>query len=169
MTWTALDASLSWGLLCYPAVMSNQTIRTPANRAAYLAALGECGNITAAAAIVGVGRASLYEWRAQDPEFSDAWDDALTLGVAGMEDRALEFAMNGDSRLMMFLLAARKPDIYQPKQSIDVHHTHMTLRRVPLDVLRAELAGMLGGMTPTLTIEADRDPNVVPFSPKTET
>jgi hypothetical protein len=140
-----------------------QTIRTPRVRVRFLELLGECGNVSAACFTIGVGRASMYEWKAQDPEFSDAWDEALVLGVAGMEDRAIEQAMAGSDRLMMFLLQARKPDVYQPRQSLDVNHHHtLSVRRIPLDSLRAELAGLLGDQPGRPTV-IEQEATIVEF------
>ena len=61
-----------------------------------------------------------------------------------MEDRALELAMAGNDRLIMFLLQAHKPEVYQPKLSIEfAANVSLNLRRTPLDELRSELADHL--------------------------
>lgn len=142
-----------------------QTIRTSATRARFLDALSEFGNVTQSCLAANVGRAAMYAWKAQDPEFSDAWDEALVLGVNGLEDKALDYAIAGNDKLIMFLLASRRPEVYQPRQLLEVNHHHtVSLRRVPLDTLRAELAGLMGDQPgrPVVTIEG-QEATVVEF------
>ena len=86
--------------------------RSNTARQVFLEALEVCGNITAAAAAANLPRSTLYLWRHQEPAFAAAWEDALTLGIAALEDRALELATADNERLIMFLLAARKPEVY---------------------------------------------------------
>jgi hypothetical protein len=116
----------------------------PAMREAFLRTLGESGNVTLAAQAAGLSRAQVYLMRERDPEFAEQWVGALELGVSALEDAALKLAHGGNERLIMFLLAAHRPEKYGQRSSIDINGgVSMTLRHVPLATLRAELAELV--------------------------
>lgn len=71
------------------------TNRTPEKRIAFLAVLGETGNIAMAIRGAGLSRVGAYMWRRDDPEFSKEWDEALKLGIEGLEDEANRRAFHG--------------------------------------------------------------------------
>lgn len=99
-------------------------------RVAFLEHLARGVSITAAAQAAGVGRRTVYEWRAADQTFAEAWDSALDEGSDLLEDEALRRAVHGVSRpvavgkqvvdvveysdvLLIFLLKARRPERYR--------------------------------------------------------
>jgi len=126
-------------------------------RARFLEVLANeaAGNVTLAAQGAGISRNQAYDWRHKDPDFAAAWEDALTLGLYRLEDRAIEMAMDGNDRLIMYLLSARLPDRYQPRTSIELNgRVSIGIDRQPMAQLRAELATLLG-TTPPLTIDAE--------------
>lgn len=110
-----------------------RTIRTPKKRAAFLLALSQTCNATKAAEAADIGRMSVYEWRKDDPEFAQAWDDALQLAVEACEDEAHRRAFEGCEKsvyyegkpcgmmreysdtLAIFLLKAHKPEKYRDR------------------------------------------------------
>jgi hypothetical protein len=57
------------------------TIRTPAKRAALLAAMAKGLTTLEAAKAAGVSRQSLHEWRQADPEFDAAFQAAYDAGT----------------------------------------------------------------------------------------
>jgi hypothetical protein len=61
----------------------------------FLALLTEYGNVTKAAAGANVDRAQLYQRRDRHPSFAEAWDAALAIGVAALEDEARRRAFEG--------------------------------------------------------------------------
>jgi transposase-like protein len=69
--------------------------RSPETEAKYLKALEGGKSIAAAAATAGVGGRTVYDWRQSDAEFA-----------------ALRFAKQGDARLIIALLKARRPERY---------------------------------------------------------
>ena len=107
--------------------MANRTKMNEERVERLLAALSEGASITKAAELSGIGRRTVYDWRAQDPEFSAAFEDAYQRGVAVLEDEAFRRAHDGVQRpvyykgaivdhvrefsdsLLMFLLKARDP------------------------------------------------------------
>jgi hypothetical protein len=76
--------------------------------------------------------------------------DAHELGIASLEDYALKLAVAGSEKMMMFILAANRPDKYRPQSTRKVTTTTNAatgtpprdLRRQPLHELRAELAAL---------------------------
>lgn len=121
-----------------------RTIRTPTTRDRFLEILERHGNVSNAALAADIRRSALYQWKAADPEFSNQWEAALQLGLAALEDAAMEFAHAGSEKLIMFLLASRMPEKYGNRQTIDVNQTHnVNIRRMPIDQLRAELADLI--------------------------
>jgi hypothetical protein len=121
--------------------MSNQTIRTGPNRAAFLEALARSANVTGACELVGVSRAAVYEWRDGDPEFAAEWDAAVSRGLDGLEDLAVERAKAGSDMLLIFLLKAHRPERYRETKhlTIDQNLSVQDLRRLPREELLRRL------------------------------
>lgn len=67
--------------------------------AAFLAALSEFPNVTAACRKGHVSRSKVYERRATDPEFAKAWDEALDRGMCRAEDDVADRAFRGLPKL----------------------------------------------------------------------
>lgn len=105
-------------------------------RERFLTAFREEVTITAAAAKVGVGRSTLYEWRKTDPDFREAWDQVEEEITERLEREAYRRAVEGvdkpifqagkhvgdvrqySDRLLEVLLRARKPEAYRDRVSI---------------------------------------------------
>jgi hypothetical protein len=137
----------------------------PAMREAFLRTLGESCNVTLAAQAAGLSRAQVYLMRERDPEFAEQWLGALELGVSALEDAAMKLAHGGNERLIMFLLAAHRPEKYSQRSSIDINGgVSMTLRHVPLATLRAELAELLA-IAGRSTTEPDTLPAPLDLTP----
>ncbi|MFK7088674.1 hypothetical protein AAFM71_07640 [Chromobacterium violaceum] len=110
--------------------MANITKVTPEKVAAFLDALSESANVSSAAKKIKVSRTHLYRLRDEDEEFAAAWNEAVQLGTAALEDEAVRRAKVGTLRpvfykgekcgeireysdtLLIFLLKARDPDKY---------------------------------------------------------
>lgn len=54
-------------------------------RVLFLEALARRPFVSEAAAHAGIGRATAYKWRDEDPEFATAWDDALETALDAAE------------------------------------------------------------------------------------
>lgn len=103
----------------------------------FLAGLAEYGNVSKAAKKARVSRAVVYEERAGDQAFADAWETALKIGTDALEDEARRRAFEGVKRiegiyyfgkkvgtktiveysdtLLIFLLKAHKPELYRER------------------------------------------------------
>lgn len=86
---------------------------------AFLAALRDGSSVTAAAAVIGMSRGYMYQYRDANPEFAAAWDDAAESGVDSLEDVAITRAKSGSDPLLMFLLKARRRFVYGDKTQIE--------------------------------------------------
>lgn len=110
--------------------MANLTKLTPEKTATFLEALADTANVSAAAKKIRISRQYMYQVREEDEEFAAAWDEAVKLGTAALEDEAVRRAMDGTLKpvfyqgekvgsireysdtLLIFLLKARDPDKY---------------------------------------------------------
>lgn len=68
---------------------------TPEKLTAFCAALAETCNVGKACQAVGVSRYTAYKWRKDMPDFADAWDKAMKIGVSALEDEAHRRAFEG--------------------------------------------------------------------------
>lgn len=131
---------------------------TDDERARFLQALSDGLSVTGAATYAGIGRRTVYEMRARDPEFAEAWASAYEAGTDAFEDEARRRAMQGTSkpvfyrgevvghvqehsdRLMELFLRARRPHLY--RERVDVQHSAVAMTPEQLQAARA------AGMTP---------------------
>lgn len=129
--------------------MDQRTRRTPTREKRFLAALSRGVSVGGAATEAGLSRSTVYEWRAADAGFAARWDAAVEVGTDALEDEARRRAMRGvetpvhyggkavgkiqkySDALLMFLLRARRPEIYRERRT-------------------TELSGRGGGPTETL-------------------
>jgi hypothetical protein len=72
-----------------------------------------------AALHVGVSRKTVYRWQEVDPDFAEAWADALQDATDVMEHSVYHQALNGDTLLKMFWLKKHRPE-YRDKTTIDI-------------------------------------------------
>ena len=73
----------------------NPTPKKPRWRGAFLAALAQTGNVTAAARAAHVDRTTAYDLRAADPEFAALWRAALDEAADLLEQEARRRAHDG--------------------------------------------------------------------------
>lgn len=113
-------------------------------RRAFLAELGQRGNVSAAAVAGKLSRVWFYEERHRDANFAAAWDTALDTAIDAMELEARRRAVEGVEKpivgrvdkdrdgvittvreysdsLMALLLKAHRPEKY--RERTDVHHS----------------------------------------------
>ncbi|WP_174286376.1 hypothetical protein [Sphingomonas bacterium] len=71
---------------------------TPAKTAAFFDHLSIAGNISQAAAAVGMAPCSVHRMRARDAEFADAWEVTIEAGYATIEMRLIGHTLAGLGR-----------------------------------------------------------------------
>lgn len=97
------------------------------------------GNVSRACEESGTARQRVYEWRAADPAFATAWDEAVEAGTDELEEEARRRAYEGvdepvfyqgemcgtirkySDTLLIFLLKGRRPDKY--RENVRTEHT----------------------------------------------
>lgn len=97
----------------------------------FLDRLSKSPNVTAAAKAAGYSRKFFYELRKDDPDFAEAWQDALaqSLDVAEGElyrravrgvvkkvfyqDKQIDTVREYSDTLLIFLLKSHKPEVYR--------------------------------------------------------
>jgi hypothetical protein len=60
----------------------------------------------------------MYDWRSGDADFAAAWDAAVETGTDMLEDEATRRALEGSDLLLIFLLRAKRPELYNRKQQV---------------------------------------------------
>jgi hypothetical protein len=106
----------------------------------FLELLAAGSSVIRAAAAVDVARRTLYEWRAKDPEFAQAWDEAWEQGTDFLEQIALDRAEKGSDLLLIFLMKGRRPGRYRD----NVRHEVDAKLTIDVADARLELAKRFG-------------------------
>lgn len=106
---------------------------TSRRRAAFVTALADTGNVSAAARAARVSRSRAYQLKAADPAFAAEWSDALETAVDALDAEARRRALDGvetphfhqgrvagtvrkySDSLLMFLLRAHRPERYRER------------------------------------------------------
>lgn len=135
---------------------------TTTARQAFLEALQKTGNVSEAARRVNLSRRHAYKLKQDDPDFRQAWQDALDAAVDTLEMEARRRAIEGYEKpifyqgkkigverkysdgLLTFLLRAHRPSVYREDlgdksstERMDIHD---------LQSLRTELSRRLAGL-----------------------
>lgn len=90
-------------------------------RRPFLEALAREGTVKQACVVAGVSRQHAYRERQSNEEFAVAWHDVEESLTDGLERKAVELALAGDTKMLEFLLKARRPEKY--RERYDVHHS----------------------------------------------
>ncbi len=120
----------------------------------FLQCLAETGVINFACVKTGVNRSTVRAWQEDDPLFGAAFNEALAISTEVMEAEAIRRATKGWTRpaiqsgrlvgyvreysdiLLIFMLKARRPEVYRDRYDVRVQGTQDW---VPLSDLLAEL------------------------------
>jgi hypothetical protein len=86
----------------------------------FLEALAAGMSVSQAAKTAGVNRKNLNLARKADKAFSEEWGAALESGTDALEAVAVERAKSYSDQLLMFMLKARRPDVYGDKQKLEI-------------------------------------------------
>ena len=81
---------------------------------AFLAALSRCGSISQAAKRAKVDRRSHYNWL-KDPEYVEAYRQAVVEAGDALEDKLMELAHEGNVTSAIFLLKGLRPEKYRER------------------------------------------------------
>lgn len=116
--------------------MARATDPTPKKKERFLAAFGETHLVSEAAKRAGVDRTTAYRWRQQDETFALAWADVEERSTEELEQVAVKRATTGSDVLLIFLLKARKPEVYRE----NTHRVELTGAEggAPIEVLQVD-------------------------------
>jgi hypothetical protein len=112
--------------------------------------LAECGNITEAARVTKINRATHYTWMQDDADYAQTYQDAMEQAGDRLEQEARRRALHGVKEpvfykgevcgsvqkysdvLLIFLLKGAKPEKYADRSKVDAN---VSMKVVPLDEL----------------------------------
>lgn len=75
---------------------------TPVTREKFLKKLRETGNVSLAAALVGVSRRRAYQYKKKDKEFAKRWDEAREIGLDNIEHEAVRRSTKGVTKPVFY-------------------------------------------------------------------
>lgn len=133
-----------------------EDVRREAQKQAFVNALKRVGTVGVAAEIVGLNPQTFYRWRKDDPEFAEAWENAVNLAFESLESATyLKIAevlkdpykriSASEAVLIKMFLAGAKPEKYR-ERAIEIDQSqHFTIdwSSVPDEVMDQFTAGDL--------------------------
>jgi hypothetical protein len=96
------------------------TFLTKERREQFLDALRQGCSVSLAARQAGFSRQAAYAARKVDPQFGEAWDDAIETGTDRLEDVAALRAAASSDALLIFLLKGRRPEKFSDRHSLSL-------------------------------------------------
>ena len=102
--------------------MANRIKWTLPLRAEFLEKLRKTPNVSHACRAVGISSSTVYEQRKTDPEFKEAWEDALAAALDDIEAVGFERARDGSDGMIKWLLARHRPEQYGDRLAVDNQH-----------------------------------------------
>lgn len=94
--------------------------RTKRTQRRALAAFRELGTVSGACLKVGIGRRTWYDMLERDAEFAREVMEASEAVADELEAEAIRRAKEGSDTLLMFLLRARRRDVFGERQEIQL-------------------------------------------------
>jgi len=86
-------------------------MQTDTQRAKFLESISQGNTVCEAVKAAGVSRATVYRWRDEDPDFSQAWYDAHEDYVDSLETMAKKRA-SVSTAMLIFLLKSYRPQVF---------------------------------------------------------
>lgn len=86
----------------------------------FLAKLRDSGNIRLSCQAAGIQRNNIYRWRRKFPSFVKEMDEAKEEALDLLEGEAWKRALMQSDRLLMFLLKAHRPEVYNPPERREI-------------------------------------------------
>jgi hypothetical protein len=86
-------------------------MQTDTQRAKFLESISQGNSVCEAVKAAGLSRATVYRWRDEDPDFSQAWYDAREDYVDSLETMAKKRAAVSTA-MLIFLLKSYRPQVF---------------------------------------------------------
>jgi hypothetical protein len=157
--------------------MANRTTRTPERDVLFFEEFARSASVTAACAMAGYARTSVYEWRRADKTFADQWEIAEQESTVRLEEEMYRRAVFGVTKtepilykgkvvitkeiteysdtLAIFLAKARNPEKYRESININVNW-RMELEKSGFDPQKV-LSDMVANARKQLEIASESD------------
>lgn len=106
---------------------SHQNLNKARSKKEFVKLIATGMSVTAAANQLGRNRPTMYAWRNEDPDFAQAWEDAVNQGTDVYEDLLLEAATSGNIQAIIhgLKMRGRYVDRYETKAEVEVHERKM--------------------------------------------
>lgn len=138
-------------------IRSRVDAQTEVKKAIFVNTLKKVGTVSVACEITGIKRSSVYEWRNEDSDFAEDWDNALLLWGESLESAtylkladvlkdARKRLSPAEAKLIEMFLAGAKPEKYRQKGiEIDNSQNSYTIdwASVPDELVNEFTAGRL--------------------------
>ena len=153
------------------------TVRTD-QRARFIAHIAATANVTAACELIGVSRATVYEWRAKDAAFCALWEDAVEMATDALEAEARRRALDGvqepivvmgriakdddgntlyvrkySDTLMQLLLRAHRPEKF--RERTETKHVGPDGGAVQVEAIRERIVSRFARLAPPTGVDGD--------------
>ena len=98
---------------------------TPRRKAVFINAISEGASAKKAAELAGVARNTPYYQKKQDPEFADAWADAMERQADGLEDALHDLPIEkANPAGIIFSLKNRRPQVWRDQHDLRVERNY---------------------------------------------
>jgi hypothetical protein len=140
-------------------IRNRDAYQTQVRKDLFIHILSKVYAVAVACKLSGISRAIVYQWRKEDTDFAEQWEDALALAMDSLESGAyLKLAdvysdrrrklSAPEERLTEFMLMGMKPDKYKQRgieidNSTNVANLTIDWASVPQDIFDAFTAGKL--------------------------
>ena len=113
---------------------------TPRRKAVFISAISEGASAKKAAELAGVARNTPYYQKKQDPEFADAWADAMERQADGLEDALHDLAIEKSNPAgIIFSLKNRRPEVWRDQHDLRVERNY----NLNIQVSEGQAAGIV--------------------------
>lgn len=92
----------------------------PSWASTFLDLFASTGNVMLSARGAGVNRTTPYDLRKNNEAFAAAWEEADEAATQSLEAEAWKRARGGSDRLLLFLLQARRPQVYRTNARVEL-------------------------------------------------
>ena len=82
--------------------------------------LRKCGTIDGAAAKCNIGRRTIYNWKAEDEEFTGAVEEAIARAYGDLRASMMSRAKKRSDVLAIFLAKGRWPEEFREKLQVNI-------------------------------------------------
>jgi hypothetical protein len=94
---------------------------TARKKALFVEAMAARPNVGAAAKVAGIPRKTAYQWRENDPEFAEAWDEAKEATLDRAEEKLVDIGQEGNVVALFGYLKAYREQFREKSQvSVDL-------------------------------------------------